>query len=120
MFQTKKKKIQNYLAHKQSAGMLTAFDALLQDYVSGVFQSELEAMGLCKIGIHIDWLDDYKCIAADGRFRSYMVEMQIEPSEFSIAYDEDEPEESETYPLVSKEALYSEVRALLHELNHCG
>lgn len=116
MFQSKKKKILNDLAGKQSAELRTAFDALLYDYVSGAFKSELEAIGLCRVEIHIDWFDDYKCIAADGRFRCFMVEIQIEPSEFSIAYDEDEPEESETYPLVSKDDLYAAVRALIDGL----
>lgn len=118
MFQTKKKKIISYLEHKQSVGMPTAFDALLQDYVSGVLKSELEAIGLRKIEIHIDWLDDYKCIAVSGRCQRCLIEMQfemqIEPSEFIIACDEDEPEESETYPLVSKEKLYAVVRAVVN------
>lgn len=117
MFQTKKKKIKSYLENKQFAETLTAFDALLHDYLSGDLESEFEAVGLSGIAIHIDWLNDYKCIEVGGSYSKYLIEIQIEPSEFSIAYDEEEPDEYKTYSLISKADLYAEVQALLKGLN---
>lgn len=117
MFQTKKKKIKSYLENKQSAETLTAFDVLLHDYLSGDLESEFEAIGLSGIKIHIDWLNDYKCIEVEGSYSKYLIEIQIEPSEFSIAYDEDEPDDYKTYPLISKDDLFLEVKALLKILN---
>lgn len=117
MFQTKKKKIVNYLETKQSAETLTAFDTLLHDYLSGNLESEFEAVGLSGITIHIDWLNDYKCIEVEGSYSKYLIEIQIELSEFSIAYDEDEPDDYKTHSLMSKDDLYAEVQALLKGLN---
>lgn len=116
MFQSKKKKIISYLENKQSTEELTVFDVLLHDYLSGNLKSEFETIGFSGIEIHIDWLDYYKGILVVGRYNKYMIEIQIEPSEFSIAYDEDEPEEYKTCSLINKDSLYLEIQTLLNGL----
>lgn len=116
MFQSKKKKIMSYLENKQSTENLTVFDVLLHDYLSGNLKSEFDTMGFSHIEIHIDWLDDYRCIEVTGRYGKYQVEIKIEASEFTIAYDEDEPEEYKEYPLINKQSLYTEIQTLLNGL----
>lgn len=116
MFQTKKKKIISYLENKRSAGALTAFDVLLSDYIDRDLTDNFEKTGMLRLSIHIDWLDDYKCIEVVGRYKQYIVEIKIEPHEFSISYDLDEPEEYVDYPLESAEQFYMTVKKVIDEL----
>ena len=91
MFQTKKKKIQKYLSEK-NAGQLSPFDELLHDYLSGKMTVALSDLGIGNIDIHIDWLSDYRCIGVQGVHNENYLDLQIEPTEFSIGFDPDEPD----------------------------
>ena len=106
MFQTKKKKIQTYLSEKASE-RYTPFDELLSDYVSGRMKEIFSNFGAKKIEIHIDWLPDYRCISVQGVHNSNYLDLQIEPTEFSIGYDSVEPDDHIYYPLESKEQVYT-------------
>ena len=105
MFKAKKKKIKNYLAGKKTEEW-TAFDQILSDYISGELNKKLEALGMRKIEMHIDWLPEYKCIGVQGLGGAYRWNIQIEPTEFLIAFDEDEPDDDNFYSLESKEQFY--------------
>ena len=91
MFFTKKKKIQKYLEQKAESDK-NAFDFLLCNYLNGTLKTDLELLGITKNEIHIDWLDDIKCIGIQGRYNKYFADIQIYPNEFSISFDLDEPE----------------------------
>ena len=55
MFQTKKKKIINYLNEKNTANAeLSPFDLLLSDYISGELKIRMEEMDIVKPDIYID------------------------------------------------------------------
>ena len=115
MFASKKKKIQQYLNQKTESDK-NAFDFLLCDYLDGMLKTDLESLGITKNQIHIDWLDDIKCIGLQGRYKEYFADIQIYPDEFSISFDLDEPDDDITYALESKEQLYrviSETIAML-------
>lgn len=116
MFQTKKKKIISYLENKRSAETLTAFDALLHDYINGVLKDNFEKTGMLRLSVHIDWLDSYKCIEIVGYYKQYIVEIKIEPHEFSVGYDMDEPEEYVDYSLESANQFYMTVKKIIDEL----
>ncbi len=105
MFITKKKKIQKYLEQKADDNK-SAFDFLLSDYLTGLLKEDLMSFGIKKTEIHIDWLDDIKCIGIQGRYEEYYLDLQIYPNEFSISFDPDEPDEDVSYSLESKEQLY--------------
>ena len=104
MFQTKKKKIENYLAGRKVEEW-TAFDQVLSDYLNGELKRNLEALGIRKIEIHIDWLPEYKCIGIQGVAHGYW-NIQIDPTEFLISIDKDEPDDDHFYSLESKEQFY--------------
>lgn len=105
LFQSKKKKIEKYLSGKSLA--LSAFDELLKDYLNGDLKEKLTRLEISEIEIHIDWLDDYKCIGIQGKYHSYYVDVQIEEKHFSVAYDKDEPDEPRTYALETSDQVYS-------------
>ena len=105
LFKSKKKKIEQYLASK--AHNYTAFDKLLADYQIGSLGKEIIQLGVEKAEFYIDFLDDYKCINIQGKYRGYFIDIQIEENEFSIAYDQDEPDEPQGYALVTKEDFYT-------------
>ena len=109
MFQTKKKKIQTYLNEKVS-DRYTPFDELLSDYISGRMKEIFSDFGTKKIEIHIDWLSDYRCISIQGVYNGNYLDLQIEPTEFSIGYDPVEPDDHIYYPLESKEQVYTIVK----------
>ena len=115
MFQGKKKKIKAYLIEK-SIEQLTPFDEFLCDYLSGKMKETFSNLGTKKIEIHIDWLPDYKCIGVQGIHNQNYLDLQIEPTEFSIGYDPVEPDEHIYYPLESKEQVYSTVKQLFEIL----
>ena len=109
MFQTKKKKIQTYLS-KKTSDRYTPFDELMSDYISGRMKEILSDFGTKKIEIHIDWLLDYRCIGVQGVYNSNYLDLQIEPTEFSIGYDPVEPDDHIYYPLESKEQVYDALK----------
>ena len=105
MFTTKKKKIKKYLERKNDDKC--AFDFLLSDYLDGTLKQKLTETGIDKIAIHIDWLDDVKCIGIQGRYNQYYVDLQIYQDDFTISCDLDEADEDREYTLESKEQFYS-------------
>lgn len=116
MFLTKNAKIKcikQYLSEKQTQSV---FDKLLEDFVNCQLEEKLSNMGLQKIDIHIDWLDDYKCIAIQARRAKFYVEIQIYPSEFTIAYDEDEADDDMEFELLSVNAFYETVKNILKSI----
>lgn len=106
MFVTKKKKIKKYLEQKATDGKC-AFDLLLSDYLDGTLKQKLAEMEISKIAIHIDWLDDVKCIGIQGRYHQYYLDLQIYQDEFTVSYDLDEADEDIEHPLQSKEQFYN-------------
>lgn len=115
MFITKKKKIRRYLEQKSESDK-TAFDFLLCDCLDGTLKTDLESLGIAKNEIHIDWLDDIKCIGIQGRYKEYYADIQIYPNEFSISFDLDEPDNDISYTLESKEQLYSVISKTIDSL----
>ena len=109
MFQTKKKKIQTYLFEKSSE-QFTSFDELLEDYLSGKMKETFSTLGAKKVEIHIDWLPDYRCIGVQGTFNHNYLDLQIEPTEFSVGYDPVEPDNHIYYSLESKDQVYAVVK----------
>ena len=112
MFQTKKKKIQTYLIEKSSE-QFTPFDELLVDYLFGKMKETFSALGTKKIKIHIDWLPDYHCIGIQGIYNHNYLDLQIEPTEFSVGYDPDEPDNHIYYSLENKDQVYAIVKQIL-------
>ena len=109
MFLTKRGKIAAYL----KTASPSPFTQLLTQWHAGQMQERLEALGLGKLEFHIDWLPDYKCINIQGRLDRMYVDIQIEPASFTIAMDEDEPDEHMEYALVSAEGFYDTLRDTL-------
>lgn len=109
MFQTKKKKIQTYLFEKSSE-QFTSFDELLEDYLSGKMKETFSTLGAKKVEIHIDWLPGYRCIGVQGTFNHNYLDLQIEPTEFSVGYDPVEPDNHIYYSLESKDQVYAVVK----------
>lgn len=111
MFQTKKKKIQTYLSEK-TFEQITSFDELLDDYLSGKMKQVFSDLGIKKIEIHIDWLPDYRCIGVQGVYDDNYLDLQIEPTEFSVGYDPVEPDVHVYYPLENKAQVYAVIKQL--------
>ena len=111
MFQTKKKKIKIYLSEKTSE-QYTPFDELLDDYISGRMKGIFSDFGTKKVEIHIDWLPDYRCIGVQGVHNANYLDLQIEPTEFNIGYDPEEPDDHSDYPLESKDQVYAVVKQI--------
>lgn len=105
MFVTKKKKIKKYLEQRATDDK-SAFDFLLSDYLDDTLKQKLTEIGISKIAIHIDWLEDIKCIGIQGRYNQYYLNLQIYQDEFTVSYDLDEADENAEYPLESKEQFY--------------
>ena len=108
MFETKKKKIKNYLT-KIEPGKMTAFDILLKEYIDGVLAEKLKEEGVSGIEIYIDWHDDYKCIDIQGKVIQNYINVQVDPDQFIIGIAEDEVDDYNEYPLNSAEVLYEEI-----------
>lgn len=106
MFRTKKSEIAEYLAVKQAQDQITAFDALLADWLSGRLRDSLAGLGLKRMEIHVDWLQDYQCIGIQGRADEYYVDIQIEPAAFAVACDRVEPDDPVEFPLESAGQFY--------------
>ncbi len=109
MFQTKKKKIQKYLSEK-AFEQFEPFDELLEEYLSGKMKETIAYLGTKKVEIHIDWLPNHRCIGIQGVYDGNYLDLQIEPTEFSIGYDSIEPDDLNYYPLKSKEQVYTVVK----------
>ena len=109
MFLTKRGKIATYL----KTASPSPFTQLLTQWHTGQMRERLETLGLTKLEFHIDWLPDYKCIDIQGRRDRMYVDIQIEPASFTIAMDEDEPDEHTEYALVSAEGYYDALRDTL-------
>ena len=105
MFQSKKKKMQSYL-DSISPDKKTTFDTLVADYRSGNLKEDMQKLDVSKVDIHIDWLPDYKCITIQGVHNRNYLDLQIEPTQFSVGYDPDEPDDHREYPLESKQQLF--------------
>ena len=105
MFQTKKKKIQKYLSEKNPE-QFTPFDELLNEYLSGKMKEIMVGLGTKGIEIHIDWFPDYQCIGIQGVHDGNYLDLQIEPTEFSIGYNPDEPDDHKYYQLENKNQVY--------------
>ena len=105
MFQSKKKKMQAHL-DSISPDKKTTFDTLVADYLSGDLKAEMQKLDVAKVDIHIDWLPDYKCITIQGVHNRNYLDLQIEPTQFSVGYDPDEPDDHREYPLESKQQLF--------------
>lgn len=113
MFQSQTKKIRKYIEDRITGGVLTPFDELLRDFLSGDLKSTMLKYNVQKISIHIDWLSNYKCIGIQGTHHSNYLDLQIMPGEFSIGYDPDEPDDHCYRPLESREQFYSVVQQTL-------
>ena len=83
---SKKKRIKVYLNNK-SVGIRTPFDSLLEEYLSGDLKDKLSEIGLDKISIHIDWLDNHKCIGIQAKYNEYYMDCQIFEDEFILSFD---------------------------------
>lgn len=118
MLQTKKRKIQTYLREKSSK-QFTPFDELLNDYLSGKMKEIFSDLGTKKIEIHIDWLSDYRCIGVQGNYNRNYLDLQIEPTQFSIGYDPVEPDDHKYYSLESKAQVYNTVKQLFETSKSC-
>lgn len=93
----------------------SAFERLLSDYLDGKLSEKLQKIGIDKMEIHIDFLDDYKCIGIQGKHKRNYVDIQIEKTEFSIGCDPIEPDEHEYYPLENEESFFATVSQKLSE-----
>lgn len=113
MFQSKKKELQKYINERTSSNKLTPFDELLCDYLSGKMKRDMLDLGIKELEIHIDWLPDYHCIGIQGIYNCNYLDLQIEPTEFRIGYDPDEPDEDSYYPLNTKKQVYTTVKQTL-------
>ena len=109
MFLTKRGKIAAYL----KTASPSPFTELLAQWHTDQMRDRMEAMGLRKLEFHIDWLPDYKCIDIQGRRDRTYVNIQIEPASFTIAVDENEPDEPTEYALMSAEGFYDTLRDTL-------
>ena len=109
MFLTKRGKIAAYL----KTASPSPFTELLEQWHAGHMRERLESLGLTKLEFHIDWHPDYKCIDIQGRRDRLYVDIQIEPASFTIAMDEDEPDDPREYALVSAEGFYDTLREAL-------
>ena len=109
MFLTKRGKIAAYL----KTASPSPFTELLEQWHTSQMRNRLESLGLRKLEFHIDWLPDYKCIDIHGRRDRLFVNIQIEPASFTIAVDENEPDDPTEYALVSAEGFYDTLRDTL-------
>lgn len=116
MFLSRKKRIRSYL---DSIGkeQWSPFESLLAHWLSGQLLDTFAGYGMTSLRCHIDFMDDYKCINVDGKFRSYYIDLQIEQKQFSLGCDPDEPDEHKVFSLSSPEYLYSVVKTEIDALN---
>ena len=117
MLMTKKAKIRKYL-EDVGKDSRSAFDRLLSDYLDGKLSEKLQQIGIDKLDIHVDFLDDYKFIGIQGKYKQNFVDIQIEKTEFSIGCDPIEPiepDEHDYHPLENEELFYATITQKLSE-----
>ena len=107
MFQTKKSKIKKYLNEKKA--VCSPFDELLNDYLSGELTDRMSDLGVQRISLYIDWHSDYKCINIQWRYQNNYVDIQIEPSIFSMGCDPEESDEHTEFVLENQKQFYETV-----------
>ena len=112
---SKKKRIQKYL-ESISVENRTPFEQLLQDYLSGDLKNKLNNIGINKISIHIDWLENYKCIGIQAKYNEYYMDCQIFENEFTLSFDLDEADDDTEYLLEDKEYFYSIIRKVIETI----
>lgn len=93
----------------------SAFERLLSDYLDGKLSEKLQQIGVEKAEIHVDFLDDYKCIGIQGKYKQNYVDIQIEETEFSIGCDPIEPDEHDYHPLENEELFFTIISQKLRE-----
>jgi hypothetical protein len=113
---TKKKKIRLYLEQK-SEKEYSAFDCLMAVYLDGFLKEALVSAGMQRIEIHVDWIDDMKCIGIQGQYEKYLADIHIYPDEFSMSFDMDEPDDDTIYPLESRQQFYDILFATMRSLS---
>ena len=114
MLMTKKAKIRKHLEAIGKDDWST-FEHLLSDYLGGKLSEKLQQIGIDKMEIHVDFLDDYKCIDIQGKYKRNYVDIQIEKAEFSIGCDPIEPDEHDHHPLENEESFFATVSQKLSE-----
>ena len=114
----KKKKKAKIRKHLEAIGKddWSTFEHLLSDYLGGKLSEKLQQIGIDKMEIHVDFLDDYKCIDIQGKYKRNYVDIQIEKAEFSIGCDPIEPDEHDHHPLENEESFFATVSQKLSEL----
>ena len=110
-----KNRILKYLQEK-NGDALSAFDELLKQAVDGALKTNLCAIGLSNVSVHIDFGEEYRCIDVQSRYCRYYVEMQIEPEEFTVAYDLDEADDYTSYPLLRPEGFYDAIKQVIRTI----
>lgn len=110
-----KNRILKHLQEK-NGDALSAFDELLKQAVDGAMEIKLCVIGLSSVRIHVDFSMDYRCIDVQTRFCRYYVEMQIEPEEFTVAYDLDEADDYTSYPLLRPEGFYDAIKQVVRTI----
>ncbi len=86
----KKKKIANYLEKKDPD--FTIFDLILKEYLSGILMLKLKNLGLTKIEIHVDWLENIKMLGIQAKYKDSFLDIQVDEKELAIGCSKDEPD----------------------------
>lgn len=88
-------KVKAYLNEAEQAGVYSAFDCLLRDYVDGSLKKNIKKLGFSGIKVNVEWSKAFKRITVSGAHRSELnLILQVSPHEalISLSYDEeDEP-----------------------------
>ena len=112
----KRKKIFEYLLKKQNSQSVTAFDAILSEYLCGTMKQKFLELNFKRISFYIDWRSDYKCIDIQAKFHDYFFDIQIETTSFSVSYDKDEPEDVTEFELKNASMFYKTVEEIICKL----
>ena len=108
----KKREIWKYLNSLE--GNKTVFDQLLRDCMDGTMRDILLSYSFKHLEIHLDWNEKIKRIGIKGTYLNYTyIDIEIFPDEFTVSYGAGKPNESTTYPLVSKEQVYNSLEKLV-------
>lgn len=108
----KKREIWKYLNSLE--GNKTVFDQLLRDCMDGTMRDILLTHSFKHLEIHLDWNEKIKRIGIKGTYLNYTyIDIEIFPDEFTVSYGAGKPNESTTYPLVSKEQVYNSLEKLV-------
>ena len=110
-----KRRIQNYL-DSIAKEQWTPFEEMLEQYLNGALLDKLSQCGIGNLSCTVDFLDDYKCINVNGKYRSFYIDIEIEQKEFSIGCDPIEPDEHTYFLLTSSQDLYATVTKTIESL----